>query len=210
MYSRRQFLNMAGGAAVVIPAAVPLAGIAGRNAAAAELSEDGLHVQDWFVDSFLDLTEDHATAAAEGRHFAVIIEQRGCPYCRDTHEINFAHPKVREYIPANFDMLQLNLHGSRMVTDFDGEELEERELARKWLVNFTPTIVFFPIDAAAVEGKSGRDAEAARLPGYFRPFTFMQMFKFVHEEKFVDSTFQRYLAERVAEMDAQGLDPAAW
>ena len=207
MFSRRQFLNMAGAASVAVPAA----GFgAAKDAAATELSEDGLHIQDWFVDSFLDLAEDHETAAAEGKHLAVIIEQRGCPYCRDTHEINFAHPKVREYIPANFDMLQLNLHGSRTVTDFDGEELEERALARKWLVNFTPTIVFFPMDAGAVAGKSGRDAEAARLPGYFRPFTFMQMFKYVHEEKFADSTFQRYLAERVAEMDAQGLDPAAW
>ena len=207
MYSRRQFFNLAGAAAL----AAPMAAIGtAKTAGAVEFSDDGLHIQDWFVDSFLDLAEDHATAAGEGRHFAVIIEQRGCPYCRKTHEINFAHPKVREYIPANFDVLQLNLHGSRMVTDFDGEELEERELARKWLVNFTPTIVFFPMDAAAVAGKSGRDAEAARLPGYFRPFTFMQMFKYVHEEQFADSTFQRYLADRVAEMEAQGLDPAAW
>lgn len=207
MYSRRQFFNMAGAAALT----APLVGTGSPNQAkAAEISDDGLHIQDWFVESFLDLTEDHETAASEGRHFAVIIEQRGCPYCRDTHEINFAHPKIAEYVPANFDMLQLNLHGSRMVTDFDGEELEERALVRKWLVNFTPTIVFFPKDLQAVAGKSGRDAEAARLPGYFRPFTFMQMFKYVREEKFTEESFQRYLADQVAEMDAQGLDTSAW
>jgi len=204
MLTRRQF-GISAGAAF----AVTTAGIS-PHAGAAELSDDGLHIQDWFLDSFMELPDDLTSASDAGKHFAVIVEQRGCPYCKKTHEVNFAHPKIREYIPANFDMLQLNLHGSREVIDFDGEAMEERALARKWLVNFTPTIVFFSTDLADSEGKSGRAAEVARLPGYFRPFTFMQMFKYVREDAYKTTTFQSYLAEQVAALEASGIDPDNW
>jgi thioredoxin-related protein len=204
MITRRNLISAAGAAAGLSAVG------AGRLAEAAKLNDDGLHVQDWFIDSFLDMREDVQTAHDEGRNFAVIIEQRGCPYCKKTHEINFAHPKVAEYIPANFDMVQLNLHGSRAVTDFDGEELEERAVARKWQANFTPTILFFPPPEDLAEGKTGRDLEVARLPGYFRPFTFMQMFKFVREGGYRESNFQAYLGEQVRALEAQGGDPANW
>ena len=205
MITRRNLMVAAGAAA----GAMAL----GRNreaAAAVKMNDDGLHVQDWFIDSFLDMREDVMAAHEAGRNYAVIIEQRGCPYCKKTHEVNFAHPKVAEYIPANFDMVQLNLHGSRAVTDFDGEELEERAIARKWKANFTPTILFFTPPEQIGEGKSGRDIEAARLPGYFRPFTFLQMFKFVREGRYVESNFQAYLNEQVQALEASGGDPANW
>ena len=41
-------------------------------------------------------------------------------------------------------MLQLNIIGSRKVTDFDGSELSEKALAAKYSVRFTPTFQFFP------------------------------------------------------------------
>ena len=43
------------------------------------LGDDGLYHQPWFLNSFLDLKDDLAEAAAEGKRFAVIWEQRGCP-----------------------------------------------------------------------------------------------------------------------------------
>ena len=50
------------------------------------LKEDnGLYHQSWFQLSFLDLKEDFNEAKAEGKRFAVIFEQRGCPYCIKLH-----------------------------------------------------------------------------------------------------------------------------
>lgn len=179
-----------------------------RAAAELEMNEDGLHVQPWFLESFLDLRDDHAEAAASGKRFVVLWEQRGCPYCRELHRINFRKKQIVEYVTSKYSVLQLNLWGSRKVTDFDGKELEERQLARKWAVNFTPTTVFFGKDVP--EGKSGREAEVARMPGYFKPFHFLSMFEFVEQEAYRKQGFQRYLQDKFKDLEAKGIKPEVW
>ncbi|MCB1417139.1 MAG: thioredoxin family protein, partial [Nitratireductor sp.] len=152
----------------------------GLGVRAAELNDDGLHVQPWFMETFLDLAEDKAEAEAQGRHFAVLFEQRGCPYCREMHQVNFARDDIADYVKANFGILQLNMWGAREVTDFDGEAMEERDLARKWNVNFTPTIVFLRKDGSGTASQM----EVLRMPGYFKPFHFISMFEYVAEAKY--------------------------
>ncbi|NNE24586.1 MAG: thioredoxin fold domain-containing protein [Rhizobiales bacterium] len=176
--------------------------------AAVETNDDGLHIQPWFMETFLDLREDLGELAAEGKRFAVLFEQRGCPYCREMHEVNLQKKQIVDYLTGNFGILQLNLWGSRKVTDFDGEELEERDLARKWAVNFTPTIVF--LGTTVAEGKSGKEAEVARMPGYFKPFHFISMFEFVKQEAYAEKGFQRYLQDKFHELEAKGVKPDVW
>src|SRR6185503_19977109 len=141
------------------------------------LGANGLYVQPWFLQSFLDLKDDLEEAAQKGKRFAIIWEQKGCPYCKETHAVNFANSEIAEYIQKHYVVLQLDLWGARKVKDFDGEELAEKALAQKYGIRYTPTIQFFP--AKLPEGKkSGRDAEVARMPGYMRPFPFYVMFQF--------------------------------
>ena len=192
-------------------ASLALAGLAAAPSlagAAVEMNDDGLHVQPWFMETFLDLRDDLAETTAAGKRFAVLWEQRGCPYCREMHEVNLQKKQIVDYLTANFGILQLNLWGSRRVTDFDGEELEERDLARKWAVNFTPTIVF--LGTKVGEGKSGKDAEVARMPGYFKPFHFISMFEFVKQEAYADNGFQRFLQDKFEALEAKGIKPDVW
>ena len=156
--------------------------------------------------SFLDLKEDLAEAAAAGKHFAIIWEQRGCPYCRELHRVNFAKDKIRNYVKDNFTVLQLNMWGSKKVTDLDGEELEERALARKWRVQFTPTINFFGPKAE----DTARKTEVMRMPGYFKPFHFVSMFEFVKDEAYKDQQFQRYLQDKFKKLEEEGKKPDLW
>ena len=178
-----------------------------RAATGAQLGDNGLHVQPFFMQTFLDLAEDKAEAEAEGKHFAVLFEQRGCPYCREMHEVNFARPEIAEFVASNFGVLQIDLWGSREVVDFDGEALEERALARKWGVNFTPTMVFFTTGG---DGPDFRSLEAVRMPGYFKPFHFMTMFEFVAGDSYVDQPFQRYLQDKFARYEKEGKVPDLW
>src|SRR5689334_10720475 len=114
---------IAGGAALA-------AGLAATRArAAAVLTEDGLYRQPWFLESFLELDDDLDGAAKAGKRFAVLWELRGCPYCRETHLVNFARPDIEAFIKANFEILQLNILGARKVKDFDGEQISEKALA---------------------------------------------------------------------------------
>jgi len=158
--------------------------------------DEGRLTQSWFLNSFLALKDDLADSAAQGKRLALFWDQRGCPYCQEMHRVNFADPAVNGFVRERFNCLQLDLYGSREVTDFDGQVMTEKELARKYAIAFTPTVQFLPPDVAAVEGKSGRALEVARMPGYFRPGHFEAMFAYVHDRAYERETFQKYLRAR--------------
>jgi thioredoxin-related protein len=72
-------------------------------------------------------------------------------------------------------------------------------------VTFTPTVVFYSKDKSPIE-----DGESARLPGYFKPFHFLSMLEYVHEGKFEDQHFQRFLQDKFKKMEAEGKKPEVW
>jgi thioredoxin-related protein len=133
------------------------------SAGAVTLGDDGLHKQDWFSITFRDMREDMQSAAEEGKRLAIIIEQRGCIYCKKVHEEILTDPQVRDYIKANYKMVQYNLYGDEEVIDLDGEVLTEKTAARKWGIAFTPTILFLPEEADG--SLDARQAAVAAMPG---------------------------------------------
>ncbi|MGD9783639.1 MAG: thioredoxin family protein [Hyphomicrobiaceae bacterium] len=211
MLDRRKLLALPAGmaGAATLHRLSPLPAVA--DTAAVKLNDDGLHVQPWFENTFLDLKEDHADATAKGKHLVVFFEQRGCPYCGEMHKVNLSRPEIADYIKTNFYALQINMYGARKVTDFDGTELEERKLAERWRVNFTPSLVFFPQEASEVIGKSGRDAEAWRLMGYWKPFHFLGTLVYVKTGAYkTEPNFQHWLSEYREKLRAEGKDVSLW
>jgi thioredoxin-related protein len=160
------------------------------------LTEDGYYRESWFVESFLGLADDHAAARAKGKRFAVMWELKGCPYCRETHFVNFARADISEFVQANFDILPLNVIGSRKVTDVDGEELAEKQLAAKYGIKFTPTIQFFPTSLDGVKDVPPAKREVIRIPGYLRPDDFLDVFRFVQQRDAGAKTFREFLKSR--------------
>lgn len=205
MLTRRQLVAGAAASTAALSLSQQIA-----RAAPPELGGDGLYHQDWFVESFLELGEDLAEAADAGKHFVVMWEQAGCPFCRKTHEVNLARDDIAGYLKENFAIVQLNLFGAREVTDFDGSADEERAIARNWAVNFTPTIMFFPNDPSAVEGKQGRAAEIARIQGYLPPFYFYHFFEWVRTGAHSETGFQRYSNDKVRAYADKGITPKDW
>lgn len=162
------------------------------------LTEDGLYAESWFLTSFLDLEEDLKEAQANGKRFVIMWELKGCPYCKETHFVNFQDPEIRKFIETNFVVLQLNLQGSRAVVDFDGEEIEERKLARKYGVRFSPTFLFLPPRADGLADAPPKERAVAQMPGYFRPHHFLAMFRYVNEEAYGNEPFRTYLKRQLA------------
>lgn len=178
---------------------------------AVEPNEAGLYVQPWFHDSFLDLREDMQDATEAGKQLAIIWEQKGCPYCREMHRVNMRIPEIVDYIKKHFVVIQLNLWGDKEVTDVDGEVTTEKKLARKYRVQFTPTIQFFPKALSADNKKPGQDIEVWRLLGYWKPFHFKHTFMYVNEEGYKsEPNFQRWLQNRGREYEAQGVEVKLW
>ena len=184
-------------------AAVVFAG----NAFSAELGDDGLHKASWMRDTFKDLTEDLDEANAEGKRLLLMFEQRGCIYCRKMHNDVFPDPAVSKAINDNFFVVQLNLHGDVEVTDFDGETLSEKAMARKWGILFTPTMMFLPQEIPS--GKTAAQAAVAAMPGAFGRGTTLDMLTWVAEERYLldnEEDFQRYHARRIQERNNGSAD----
>lgn len=206
MINRR---NLLVNTAIVAAATGPLIA-ASQPALAAKnvkMGDNGLHIQDWFLESFFDLAEDRAEAAAKGKSLVVIFEQRGCPYCAEMHRVNFAIKEITDFIKANFEVLQVDLWGSREVTDFDGKVMEEKKLARRWRVNFTPTLVFIKEGSESLDPI---DLEVARMPGYFKPYHFLSMFEYVQQQKYDEIPFQRFLLAKLKSLEEKGIKPKIW
>lgn len=171
--------------------------------AASEIGDDGLHKTDWMRDTFKDLREDLAEANAEGKRLVLFFEQRGCIYCKKMHEEVFSDPTVSDYIEEHFFVVQLNLHGDTDAVDFDGQEMSEKDLARRWGILFTPTIMFLPQEVE--EGLIAPQAAVATMPGAFGRGTTLDLFTWVQEERYLienGEDFQRYHARRIAERQA--------
>lgn len=164
-------------------------------AQALEIGDDGLHKTPWMSVTFKDMAEDLETAREEGKRLAIIFEQRGCIYCKKMHEEVFSDPDVSKFISENFIVVQYNLFGDEEVTDFDGEALPEKEMARRWGVVFTPTIMFMPEDAP--ETGTAAQAAVSQMPGAFGKHTTLHMFQWISENGYDgDEHFQKYHARK--------------
>lgn len=186
-----------------LSALAPVSALAGLNA-------DGLHTQPWFMETFLDLREDHREVTKKHKHFAIFFEQKGCPYCAEMHTKNLSRPEISNFIRDKFGVLQINLFGSREVTDFDGKTLEERDLARRWAVHFTPTIVFIRQNLDGLKGLNGKQLQIARMPGYFRPFHFITFFEYIAADAYEKQDFQRFLQAKANKMRSEGKKVDIW
>lgn len=176
-------------------------GLAQASFAEQAFTENGMHTQDWFAqDSFLELQDDFEVAQEEGKRLLVFFEQKGCIYCKRMHEEVLSHPGIAKMIQDNFRVVQLDLWGPRMVTDFDGEEMEEKDLARKWRANYTPGIFFFPTEIAEDNEESGKDLWVHRMDGAFGKITFTATFEWVMKDLMETQNLQRYVMERMPDI----------
>ena len=176
-----------------------------------EPNPGGIHTQPWFLNTFLNLREDSEEAESAGKKLVIFWEQKGCPYCREVHRKNLRIPEIVNYIRKNFNVIQLNLWGDKEVTDFDGEVTTEKNLAKKYRVQFTPTLQFFPDKAHSGPKISGHDLEVWRLTGYWKPFHFLNSFAYVHEKGYVkEPSFQRWLQALARKMEAEGKEVKLW
>jgi thioredoxin-related protein len=167
---------------------------------AAPLGDDGLHKPAWLRNTFRDMREDLEEANAEGKRLLVIFEQRGCIYCTRMHEEVFSDPRIEALLRDHFFVVQMNLFGDVEVTDFDGTVLPEKQMAVRWGVMFTPTLIFLP--ETVPEGRTAAEAAVATMPGAFGVGTTEALLTWVKDHGYESGEhFQKYLADRMATRD---------
>jgi thioredoxin-related protein len=167
-----------------------------RTQAEPMLTPDGLYTEPWFLESFLDLSDDLEQAHKEGKRLVIMWELRGCPYCKEIHLVDFAQKRISDYVRNNFEVLELNIIGLRKVTDFDGTEVTEKQLAAKYGVRATPTFQFFPERAAPLKQLAPAKREVIRAQGYLRPDDFLAYFRYVRVKAYKSKSFRDFLKSR--------------
>lgn len=139
---------------------------------------------EWFKESFLDLKEDASEAAAENKHTILFLSLNGCPYCARMLNESFAQNK--EEIIKDFDTIGLNIRGDRMVM-VDGEnEVSEKQLARRWRVRFTPTVLFLDEEAKPV----------FRINGYWDPAQFRLAMAYVRTRSYKQMEIGQFMTQQ--------------
>jgi thioredoxin-related protein len=117
---------------------------------------------EWFAETFLDLREDVAEAAKDGKRLMAYFWLEGCPYCRRLVSITFQDPGIVARIRSGFVAVAINVRGDREVVWTDGAAMTEKQLAATLKVRSTPTLIFF-------DEKGGI---ALRVSGYHDPGQF--------------------------------------
>ena len=123
----------------------------------------------WFKESFLDIREDVAEAAAAEKRVILYFYQDGCPYCAKLLRENFAERDIVRQTRENFDVVAINMWGDREVTGLDGTATTEKAFADDLQVQFTPTMLFLNEQGQVV----------LRVNGYFPPHKFTTALSYV-------------------------------
>jgi len=147
--------------------------------------EEPLAFPDWFKLSFLDLREDIEEVRESGKQGLMIyFGQKYCAYCKQLLETDLEADDIQAYVREHFDIIGIDIHGDRTVTDLNGEELTESALAIREKTNFTPSLIFF----------NTAGDEVLRLRGYYPPYRFRAALEYVADAHYKDENFREYLA----------------
>ena len=147
--------------------------------------EEPLAFPDWFKLSFLDLREDIEEVRESGKQgLMVYFGQKYCAYCKQLLETDLEADDIKAYARKHFDIMGIDIHGDRTVTDLKGQELTESALAIREKTNFTPSLIFF----------NAAGEEVLRLRGYYPPYRFRAALEYVADAHYKEESFRQYLA----------------
>lgn len=166
-----------------------LVALAGAAVHAQAPSPHAIDIPPWFANTFLDLKEDVADAARDGKRLMVYFGQDGCPYCKLLMVNNFAQKSIVDKMHRHFVAVAINMWGDREVTPLDGKATTEKDFARALNVQFTPTLLFFDEAGKVV----------ARLNGYYPPHRFEAVLDYVAGKRERSQTLTAYLGQAARE-----------
>jgi thioredoxin-related protein len=147
--------------------------------------EEPLTFPDWFKLSFLDFREDLEEVREAGKKGLIVyFGQKYCAYCKQFLEKDLEAEDIQTYLRQYFDIIGIDIHGDRTVTDLQGREMTERALAIRDRTNFTPSVIFY----------NAEGIEVLRLRGYYPPYRFRAALEYVADAHYKIESYRQFLA----------------
>ncbi len=150
---------------------------------------------DWFKESFLDLEEDIADAASEGKRLVVYFWQSGCPYCAQLWSDNFAKKDILNTFRDNFEIIAINMWGDKEVVTIGGNNYSEKSFTEALHIAYTPTLLFFNENKKVV----------LKLEGYIPPENFRLALQYVSQHKEKEGNYASFIAKAKEKIMTQGV-----
>ena len=108
----------------------------------------------FFQQSFGDLSEELAISKDEGKiGVFVMFDDKDCPWCAKMKATVLNQNQVQAYYRKHFRVIRIDKNGDELVTDFEGNEISEKNFADKSRVRATP-------------GRGGYDKEGKAMHRY--------------------------------------------
>ena len=136
--------------------------------------------------------DDLQAATDKGKRFAIIWELRGCPYCKDTHLVNFAKPEIENYIKERSTSCSSTSSARAKSPTSMARSCPRSGWRRNTAFASRPRFSFSRARRGSCQ-KKPRDREVTRAQGYLEPRHFLAMFRFVAERAYEKGTLHDFL-----------------
>jgi thioredoxin-related protein len=143
----------------------------------------------FFHQSFNNLDEELEIAVEENKSGVFIMfSDKDCPWCLKMKTRIMNRVDVQDYYRQHFRLLTVDIRGDTPMTDFDGNEVSEKDFAfKQHRVRATPVFMFFD--------SSGK--KTMRLTGIVRDAReFLWLGEFVVSGAYQKTNFTKYKRER--------------
>ena len=141
----------------------------------------------WFKDSFLDFADDVDEAFDSGKHVMLFFHLEACPYCTRMLVESFEPELLSKRIQQDFDVIEINIKGDRLIQFNETLALSEKQLAETLEVQATPAIIFLNKDNKFI----------TRVNGYRSPDRFEQILNYVSDNAYASVSLESYMQDNL-------------
>ena len=164
-------------------------GWAGQSVAATGDSQTRDPMEYFFNQSFNNLEEELEIALEENKSGVFIMfSDKDCPWCLKMKTTIMNRVDVQDYYREHFRLLTIDIRGDTMMTDFEGNEIYEKDFAfKQHRVRATPVFMFFDTSGKKTMRLTGivRDAEE-----------FLWLAEYVVDGEYKKTNFTKYKRAR--------------
>lgn len=167
----------------------------GQSVAATDGSQTRDAMEYFFNQSFNNLEEELEIALEENKSGVFIMfSDKDCPWCLKMKTTIMNRVDVQDYYREHFRVLTIDIRGDTMMTDFDGNEIYEKDFAfKQHRVRATPVFMFFDTSGKKTMRLTGivRDAEE-----------FLWLAEYVVDGEYQKTNFTKYKRARAKQEKA--------
>jgi len=139
---------------------------------------------EWFKESFLEMEDDIEEAKENNKHVMLFMSLNFCPYCTKMLDESFVEgSNLQPFIKKNFDVIGINIKGSKEIVINEDLTLTEKEYAKHLKVQYTPTVLFLDENNKVV----------VRVNGYRSSKNFKYILDFVATKEYENMSLTQYL-----------------